>query len=92
MVTATRSTLVNNVLLTLVVVLNALTNVSAFQAQNNLLTIANPANAGFCLFTFRFCMLKMIEKLIDELNKVHLAFSKDYLEKSRKCKRDCVNY
>lgn len=37
----------NNVLLTPVVVLNALTNVSASQAQNNLI-IANPANAGFC--------------------------------------------
>ena len=33
--TATRSTLVNNVLLILVAVLNVLTNVSASQAQNN---------------------------------------------------------
>lgn len=62
------------------VVLNALTNVSAFQVQNNLI-IANPANAGFCLCKIGiFRMLSKIEKLIDEINKVHLAFSQDYFE------------
>ena len=47
-VTATRSTLVNNVLLILVVVLSVSTAVSKFQAQNNLGLFKKPRQfAGF---------------------------------------------
>lgn len=50
--TATHSTQVNNALLILVVVLNASTNVSAFQAQNkivakNKIIDKNPTSVGF---------------------------------------------
>ena len=49
-VTATHSTLVNNVLLILVVVLSVSTAVSKFQAQNNLNLLRNPAKWwGFVL-------------------------------------------
>ena len=56
-VTATHSTLVNNVLLILVVVLSVSTAVSKFQAQNNLDLLKKPRQfAGFCFIKkIKFC-------------------------------------
>ena len=60
-VAATHSILVNNVLLILVVVLNASTNVSASQAQNNLFYKKSLAFARFFV-CYSFIMLRCVDK------------------------------